>query len=514
VALAAAAPASAADPTFLKPLGWYAEGAVVPATVEFHDVAAAGDVVVAVGTDAGQPVIYNRTGGTWQHAPVEPPLPAAGTLTDVVLGGGGGWAIGTAGGTPLVLELVNGVWTDRSAGAALPAAPTAVAMSGAGAIIGDAGGSLHWLAAGGAKTDTKSPTAAGAINGVALVSGSPGLAVAGYKPLAGEPPDGSVRIYELRDPPLLDADESAPGETGVNMTGLAAVASNHAVAIDSTNATWRLTVAFGQNDWIREGQLPDAALSAATSVNGGPPPFDDTGWATEFLVGNTGGAGAIWHRTRWTKDGAAWNGDPVPAGTPALSGVAATAWDAAWAVGSGGTILRYWRPPDPDAEAAWRAQQQQQQQQQQQEQSQQETGTSTTGGTQVQTGPQQTTIVTIGEWQPSGSSTGDAGGDRLVTNGVVIEDGDDTPTPVRKRLVKNVRAIFTRTRSGRRKLIVRFRLTRRAVVSVAAKRGRRLIGSTRPRTLRRGRRQVVLPVRGKEPPTSLKLVARPVRRAT
>jgi hypothetical protein len=519
VALIATAPAAAAEPEFLKPLGWYADEATAPASVNFNDVAAAGDdTVVAVGTtNTGAPAIYTRTGGGWQAAPVDPPLPTAGSLDDVVLGEGAGWAVGTAGPedarTPLVLELVAGVWTNRGAATAGPAAPTTVTLNSSGAIIGDAAGTIHWLAPGGGQLNNDEKlTGAGAINGISrLLEGSPRFAVADYDYLAAGQSDNGVRIYEIGAPSLLDVDEQADTPE-VDMTGLAALSSNQAVATDSEGRTWRVTRASGQNDWKQGNSPPVEAgvpeLADVASVKYGPAPYDGAGWATEFLAGNVAGAGAIWHRTRWTTDAEAWNPDPLPAGTPAVSGVAATKWNAAWAVGSGGTVLHYWRPPDPAAREAWLAQQEQQQQ------SQEQTGTSTTGGTQEQTGQQQTSIVTLGEWQPSGSSTGDAGADRLVTNGVVVEDGDDTPTPTRKRLVKNVRAIFTRTRSGGRKLIVRFRLTRRAEVSVAAKRGRTLIGRTRPQTLRRGLRQLVLPVRGKQPPTSLKLIARPARRAT
>lgn len=517
----ATAPAAAAEPEFLKPLGWYSEDAAlrsgVPTSVEFTDVAAAGGAVVAVGVDTatGEPVIYSRNSAGWERAPVDVPLPAPGTLVDVALGGVGGigWAVGTGGGQSVVLELAPGVWKDRSAAAAPPATttPTAVSMNGDGAIIGDSGGSLHWVQAGGAKTDTKSLAGAGAINGIAPFSGSPGLAVADYKYLAGEQADNGVRLYDLRDPPLLDADEQA-GEPDVDMTGLAAAEPNHAVAIDSKDTTWRLTRSLGQNDWIREPQLPgteDPApqLAAVASVDGGPSPWDGAGWATEFLAGEAGAAGAIWQRTRWTKDAAAWNSDALPAGTPRVTGIAATEWDAAWAVGAGGTILHYWRPPDPEAEAAWRAAQQQQQP----PPPQQQPGTQSPTAAEPQQ-QQQTTTVSLNQWQPSDPPL-EPGEDRVLTNGVEVTDGDST-VPKRRRLVKNVKAIFRRELSGRRKLIVLFRLTRRANVRVSAKRGRRVIARTPLRTLRRGRRKVVLPIRGKTPPSSLKIVARPVRKAT
>jgi hypothetical protein len=512
----APAAAAAAEPEFLKPLGWYPEEAglrsAVPASVEFKDVAAAPAAVVAVGVDTatGEPVIYSRDSAGWHGAPVEVPLAAPGELVDVALGGLGevAWAVGTAGGQPVVLELAPGVWKDRSAAAAIPATtpPTAVAMNGDGAIIGDSGGSLHWVQAGGAKTDTKSLTGAGAINGIARFSSSPGLAVADYKYLAGEQTDNGIRIYDLRDPPLLDADEQAD-QPDVDMTGLAAAEPNSAVAIDSRDTTWRLTRSLGQNDWVPESQV-SGNLAAVASVDGGPSPRDGAGWATEFLAGEAAAAGSIWQRTRWTTNAAAWNSDPLPAGTSPLTGIAATGWDAAWAVGESGTILRYWRPPDPEAEAAWRAQQQQQQPPPPQ-QPQQGTQSPTT----EQPQQQQTTTISLKQWDPSDSQALDPGEERVLTNGVVVTDGDST-VPKRRRLVKNVKAIFRRTLSGRRKLIVLFRLTRRANVRVSAKRGRRVIARTPLRTMRRGRRKVVLPIRGKTPPSSLKIVARPIRKAT
>ena len=307
---------------------------------------------------------------------------------------------------------------------------------------------------------------------------------------------------------------SSPQTTKVNLTGLAALSATNAIAIDSNNRTWRLTRANGLNEWVEEGAL-SAPVDAVAAVNGGPSPWNSAGWVTEFLAGGEAGAGAIWHSTRWTKDATAWKRDTLPAGTPELNGIAATRWNAAWAVGAGGTILHLWRPPDPEAEAAWRAAEEQrrleEQQQQEQQQQQQDPGTGTQDQTQAQ--QEQTTVVSLRQWQPSGSSTPESGDDRLVTNGVVVTDGDRT-SPTRTRLVKNVRAVFRPTRTGRRLLIVRFRLTRRAEVSIAAKRGRTLIGRTRPQTLRAGRQKLVLPVRGKEPPTSLKLIARPARTAT
>ena len=519
----ATAPAAAAEPEFLKPLGWYADEATAPASVNFNDVAAAADSIVAVGTTStGAPAIYSRTGGGWQAAPVDPPLPTAGSLDDVVLGEGTGWVVGTAGPadarTPLVLELSAGVWTNRSAATAGPALPTAVTLNGSGAIIGDAGGTIHWVAPGGGQLqDDEKLTGAGQVNGISLLfEGSPRLAVADYDYLVAEQAaDNGVRIYELGDPSLLDADEQAD-TSGVDMTGLAALSSNQAVATDSEGRTWRLTRASGQNDWKQGNSPPVEAgvpeLADVASVKGGPSPYDGDAWATEFLAGQVAGAGAIWHRTRWTTDAEAWNPDPLPAGTPALRGVAATEWNAAWAVGSGGTILRYWRPPDPEARAAWLAEQEQQQQQQQQTGTQSPTTGETQTQTQTQTQERQTSTVTLKQWQPSDSPL-EPGEDRILTDGVVVTDGEGT-VPTRKRIVKNVKAIFRRKLSGRRKLIVKFRLTRRAKVRVAAKRGRKVIARTPLRTMRRGRRKVVLRIRGKTPPSSLKIVARRAPRKT
>jgi hypothetical protein len=92
---------------------------------------------------------------------------------------------------------------------------------------------------------------------------------------------------------------------------------------------------------------------------------------------------------------------------------------------------------------------------------------------------------------------------------VTIDDGRDNKPPTkrrrRNRLVTNVTV-----KLARNKLIVTFRLRRRARVGVVAKRGNRVVGRRRMRTMKKGRVRIVLPFRGRKPPTKLEINARPV----
>jgi hypothetical protein len=538
VALATAPAATAQEYTF--PLAWYDEPAAIAQTVQFEDVAAAGDTVVAVGHDTAtrRAVIYTRIGDSWQREALA--TPAGSKLVDVELATGtSGWAVGSwsdaDGAThPLVLRL-SGSWSIMADKVPAGAIPTAVAIEGDTVTIGDANGDLHRSSAtDSARPTTTSAAAAGAINGIELFGDQPGLAVADFEPLvstdAPDPDDKTVRIYELGATPVLKPAQTETG-TQVDITGLAATAPEQAVALDSAQTTWRV----GESgDWKPETEISDALptqrrLRAVGSVPGGEFVQGIDGWGTEFLAGELGPIdapkGALWQRTRWGDHEEAWSRHALPAGTPALSGVTATRWDAAWAVGAKGTIIRYWRPPDQEAEQRALAEEQERQRLAAEEAErqrlaeeerlrQEELRREEAERAAAQRQEEQAAAAESAEERdstppppPPPPPPPAPERDEFRMNGIVIDD----PTAPRRnpptgtqRLLKDVKAM----RKGR-KLVVSFRLTARARVAITAKRGNKVIARTRMRTLRKGRRTLVLRFRGK-PPGSLKVIVRRV----
>jgi hypothetical protein len=538
----AAAPAATAQTQYLKPLGWYDEQAGVPATVQFEDVAANADAQVAVGSDdaTGAAVIYRRVADAWQAEQVTMPGSSELVDVDVAPAGVSAWAVGSsvdgAGvAHPLVLRLAsNGTWVDESA--KLPAgapAATAVAIGDGEVTIGDAEGDLHTVPAAG-NTTTTPAAAAGDIRGIELLSGGSGYAVADFDGIAG---DSTVRIYELGPAPILEPAQAPAGQP-VDMTALAATAPNQAVALDSSETTWRVN---HDDRWVPETDagLPAARqLDALGSVPGGQAvedPDEFPGWATEFLAGAApaagapeGGApeGAIWQRKRWGYHDVDWTRVELPAGTAPLTGVAATRWDDAWAVGASGTILRYWRPPDPEAEQraleeAERLRLEEEERQrlaeeerlrQEEERLRQEEEERLR---QEELARQQLEAVAQ-EDAPADEPVADDSTapppppppvverDSFDMNGVVIDDRPTRRPGSTKRLLSDVRVV----RRGQW-LVVSFRLSARARVALTAKRGGKVIARTPMRTLRPGRRQLVLRFRG-APPSSLKVVVRRV----
>ena len=263
VALATAPAATAQEYTF--PLGWYDEPAAIPGTVQFEDVAAVGDTVAAVGQDTAtrRAVVYTRVNDSWHRETLT--MPARSRLVDVELAAdASGWAVGSSTDAegvahPVVIRLA-GSWQPVAGKVPVDAIPTALAIDGDTVTIGDANGNLHRAPTADSTepATTTSVAAAGAINGIELFPGEPGLAVADFEPLTpnpevSNPDDNTVRIYELGATPVL---EPAQAETGteVDMTSLAAATPEQAVALDSTETTWR----SASGDW-----KPETAISAA-----------------------------------------------------------------------------------------------------------------------------------------------------------------------------------------------------------------------------------------------------------
>ena len=523
----ATAPATAAYADHVKDLGWYAEEAAVPATVQFHDVATDGTTVLAAGQDGdaltGTAAIYRRVGDAWQAETLPTTLASPSVITDVAVSGSEEWAVGTEAGEPVVLQKTGGAWLEPQMppledGVGL----TSVAVNGSKALVGDSHGKIHVFEAG--VVTPEEPLAAGAINDIALTGVGVGFAVAdqgeavpGPFPVFGE---NSVRIYALtNDPESPEPDAEARARTaGTHMTAVAAAPNGGAVALDSMQATWHLTTDGG---WAQGAEMSGASLAGVSSVN-----LTATD-VREALVGTVGTEGAIWQRDRYKGHDAPWQRQPLAAGTKPLAGVTLTGPASGFAVGVDGTILRLWQPPDPErhaadekaaADAAYQAyldelaaeeaanqaaaaeaERQEQERLAAEQAAADQAAAEQAAADQAAAEQQQEPTAETSSPPPPPVEQDD-----IRMNGVVIDDSEPRETRTGQRLLKNVRAV----RRGQ-KLIVSVRLTAKARVGLTAKRGRRVIAKTGMRTLRRGRRQLVLRFSGR-PPSSLKVVVRRV----
>ena len=505
----AMAPAAAAQGT--EPPAWHDAGAELPPTVELADVAADGGQVIAVGHDeeSGQAVAYSLVEGVWVADAIDGlPEEGSSTLTDVAIDGTEAWVVGTqtdpvAGSQPLVRRRGETGW--EAPAAPLPNfEPTAVAVAGTTALIGDSEGWLHrFTDSGAALAEPVRAQRATRINDISLHAPTAGFAAGTWTPLL--PGDSTVGIYELSPDPMPELADA--GETEVDVLAIAATSAAQGVALDSTGTTWRLQ----DGRWTRENDLAAALpegrnLSQVAALADGA-----TGFTTEALAGSVPGApgtdssvGAIWRRYRFEGRREAWVRDPLPADTGPLTGVAVTGRESAWAVGADGTLLRYWRkplppppPPEDDEEEEELVPEDEQQESEQQEEQQQ---AAVTPEPEPEPEP---------EPQPANEPPAEPAerqADYFDDNGVIVEQPPPKRTKEKKakRLLKNVRV----ARKGRRKLVIRFRLTAPARVAVRAKRGTKLVAKTRMRTLDKGRRRLVVRFRGR-PPSSLKVVVRP-----
>jgi hypothetical protein len=538
----ATAPAAAAQEQ--RPLAWFDAEAGVPATVDFADVAASGSTLIAVGSEKDEAAgvdgaaVYRWDGATWTREQIAAAPPGS-TLTDVAVNGAQAWAVGTqpdsqGGASPLVLRLASGGWVPPAA--TLPDfEPTAVAVHGAKALVGARDGTLHTFNADGTGAPTKQePVAAGPINDLSLFGEGLGFAVADFEAaLPGPSPllgPNSVRIYSLK--PQAEPDYAAASATpGVHMKGVAAAGNVGAVAVDDTLATWH---ANSEGNWIQDGVVAAGALNAVAALPELDAAGTPTGYLTEMLVGSAGetASAAIWQRRRWKHHDGAWQPATSPAGAGPLTGVAITGPESAWAVGVDGTVLRYWRKPATaeeieaerlrlaaeeeerqrraaeEAERQRLAEEEQLRREAEEEEAERLRQEELARQQQEQAPAEEQAAPPAEEPPPPPPPPAPPERDRFSFNGVVVDDST-APRPgapdTGQRLLKDVKAL----RKGHR-LIVSFRLTATARVALTAKRGRRVIARTGMRTLRRGRRTLVLRYRGK-PPSSLKVVVRRVR---
>jgi len=503
--LAAAVPAAAAP-------AWHDAEAGVPAAVAFRDVVAGAGTLIAVGTEApaveggpAVPAIYRRAaGGWWRDAT---PLPAAasggGELRAVAVSAAGAWAVGSwSDGTasyPLVLRLAGAelgggavaTWNEVAA-PELSALPLAVALADvppaapedpptATGAIGAADGRVHRLSdapAGVALGPGLAPDVGGAgpVTGVSVAGDGAGYAVAD-EPLTGRPRffafDAAATALESQ--PALSAD-------AVGMRGVASLGGTRAVAIDGAR--------YWETDGTRWTRATNATGFGATSVPADAAIADVGGMTLYAIAGTNAGAGAVWRRT----GAGVWERDDAIA--PRLNAVAIDGAGELWAAGDGGRLLRRWDkpapPPQPDPPAD----------PDQPADPPDEGSTPPAPASEPAPAPAE-------EPEPAPAAAEEPAPAPAIEVSQPPPPPADDREPARPRRKRPLlRKVVVRTaRNG--DLIVTFTLARAARVALEARRGQKLVGSTRARTLRAGRRQLVLRYSGRKLPTKLKIIARP-----
>ena len=444
-------------------LGWHDAGAGVPASVKLNDVARTGDTVIAVGTDTvtGEPVIYRRAGETWHRDTLAAP---AGTLVDVDAGPDGAFAVGYAD-HALLVHLPGAAMSGAAqTWAPVPGAETigqllSVGVSGTGGIAGNDAGGVHPFTA--ASVGSAATTRAGApVNGIALTAPDTGYAVTNGTAL-------DNRIFKLKSGPTAESD-LALDTAGQHVQSVAVLGSEQ-LAVD-TGGFWRVS----NGAWTRTAIANSPTLTDA-----------DLGPDVQAIAGAIGGNGHVWRR-RHSTDG--WSADPVAPGRP-INGVAATGAEEIYAVGDGGTVLRYWRAPDPASQPC---------------------------NCEPAPGPAPGPAPSTGSTGTASTTT--TSGNTTTTTTPPQQKGDPTiyvvernPPKKRGKPRRRHRRLLDRVKVRRlkRRLIVSFRVRARARVAIAAKRGRRVVSRSRSRAMRPGRRRVVLRFKGK-PPTALRIVVRPL----
>jgi hypothetical protein len=321
---------------------WQDAGAAVPAGVTFNAVAANGTSVVAVGADGPAPVAYRLAGGAWQRT-VLAPEGFTGAAVDVAIDQfGAGWAVGwqqpADGPAQALLQRLgtDGLW---SAIATTAGPLTAVGATADVAYAGDGAGavlpvSLDGL---GPAITSAAPGSVTAIRSLALTAGL--SAIAGGAPASGAPASTALLDVDGASSRMTPA-SAVPADAGPEIVAVSALPDGQRIAVDGTPcgtpaagtvpAAWRPDASTGA--WRRDAAFPtttgtrlcDTALTAGGDA---------------LVAGSFSGRRAVWRRsTSWTLV------DTLGAGE--LRGVAATP-DGAWAVGTGGTVLRFAPVPPP-----------------------------------------------------------------------------------------------------------------------------------------------------------------------
>lgn len=489
---------------------WHDAQAGVPADVNLRDVAVHGSgVVVAVGdrpaatvegeAAAREAAIYRLAGGVWRRDTIAN-LPPGSRLVAVAVTEQAAWAVGSyddGGAKPLMVRFPGGgqalagagegaAWSAVGAPADLAAPLRSVALAGGAGLVGAENGRIHRIDDGGpggpgvVGGPLTAVPAADAVNAIALYGPGTGFAVG--DPPAGDPdaPDPNApdtRIYKLsqNDGPAGDlvlADSVAPGAGPGEILSVATAGAGTGVAVDRTGY-WELGAG---GVWSRKSgasfpeagsDLHDAAMKSAD------------GQVVEAIAGGIWGQGAVWRRA-----GSTWSYKTV--GGASLNGVAISGKDDMWAIGDGGRVLHYYAKPVPPPSPAPQ---------------------------QPQSDPQLAPEPQPSQTEPSAQKPAEqrraehAPAPEIQIEERPAEEPGSAPPAKRptRRLMTNV---AVRRRRGR-VLVISFRLTDRASVTVIARRGRRVVARKSMRARGKGAHRLVVRYRGKRPPTSLKIVVRP-----
>jgi hypothetical protein len=509
------APASA-----LASVSWHSVDSGAPASVNFEDVAvtsAPGSAVVAVGRDADHhAMIYRLLGQTWvtDQTPFDAdPDPTA--RLRVAITGSSAWVAGrTAAGHPAIFRLADvhaaagASWT---AVAGVPAdatwAPTAIsfAPTGGGGVVGGDDGRVYKLtdsSTGGSLTTqaindaggTVVP-ASGAITSLALTGAGTGFATA-----ARSDPDTTPRFFAL----AADRLTPQPAMDGVDTNSrckrdpvAVAATSTVALAVDGT-CWWDLVSPAGT--W--QPHPTDPAFAAEGLALHDVAVAGTGQGAAAAIVGQVGtgdsARGDIWRRSGTST----WVNDADHAPAP-LNAVAVVGADDIWAVGKQGVVRHFAADVPQDSAASGSGSDDRSGSDDQGNDSQDGGSTQTEGGGQhdsPQTPPGLKVVIDDPNRQPHGGKKKPTHGTSGKPNG--------GKKPKRKpaqpeRLLHDVTV-----KAIKHGLAIEFNLKARATVAVAASRGTRRLGSTKPRVFPRGHGRIILRYKGAKPPTNLRITAR------
>jgi Thrombospondin type 3 repeat len=536
-------------------------GDAIPSDVDLEDVAVAGQTVIAVGsrtdsTGTTTAVVFRRTTGDWHEDAIEP-APAAGTaLKQVALTTGGvAWAIGTRdGGTAaLVLRLDGSVW--KPPAEAFPAGrrATAIAAYGDSGYVGDDQGNLYRFLDGNGGTfgDPFDASSAGQINAISMHDVAAGFAGADWAPLDPKvQEDPTLRLYKLSTGVAVPEVVQPQSEPQLNVDALAASSADNAVTIDSAGRIWHVA----DRVWVREDSVgidPGSDLEeVAAHLTSGTT-------LTEAIAGSTDAGGTVWTRRRASGSTAAW--ECAALGATPLTSVAVSDGQNMWAVGKAGVVRHYWPKPTPDADSDTIPD------------SSDNCVTVANGDQSNNDADAEGDLCDADDDNDGLADEADncptvANGDQadIDSDGIgnACDPHDDTPPPPDtgggdpvpenpppppteepqppptstttttttnppdttvdqpepepepRRRTTRPRRLLTHLRverRGRRALVVKFRLSRRARVAVTATRNGRVVGKTGFHRLRKGQRKLIVRFRGK-PPSNLKVVVRPLRK--
>lgn len=535
---ASAAPVSAGETCPDGSPCWHEASAGLTDKVDLEAVAVGDDgAVLAAGSEreadaaTGKAAIYRYAGGEWHPEKIDGVEAPSSSIAGLAFGNGLALAVGEADGGPLLLVYEDGedgekgAWglADVDVPETMTSPLTSVAASGNVAYAGDASGVVHRIAAD-AGGEPKIVQVTGGtlgdrpVNGIALLGPGAGFAVSdrplgslafGTQPLpvyslrqttvAGQDVEAAGQELEVSDDvhrytlmPEL-ANTASAGSADLSAVAAATGATTVAIALERQGGGyWQPTTGTG-NSWRRVGQLPKPA--AADTVTANSVSMPGTTLTGTAVAGTIDGKGTVWRR------GATWatDGDLTAAGSP-LKGVFGIGADETWAVGASGTALRRYADPPPPPEPP--------------------TGDGGSGpGGDGGTG---------GNGSTGGGSTGDgaqasaagapssppSSGTRPAATTPKIEYVVDQLRPcTTRRLVSRVRVRATRARGkrsrrARGRLVVSFRLRRAARVTISAKLGKRTVGRTRTRKLKRGARRLVVRYRARRVPSRMRILAR------